>query len=230
MMVYDRPEYFKDVVDSLANQTVDVRLHVVSNKPENNPLFEKVLAESTLKDYVFFEADNSRVTAERWFYVKDHLADREFAMFVDDDIVMEPNEVERIWNTREPNTMKIYQGRKYFVDQPVIESNIFFGAWGRHNEFSYGALNSGVMDLSFFNKHNLLFEMAEKHSEMCYWADDLVISWAVNALGGRIMNHHVYPKSNLGDDDKATFKKIAHRPIGYTQFLDQIHKFARFPR
>lgn len=230
MMVYDRPEYFKDVVESLANQTVDVRLHVISNKPENNPLFKQVLNESKLKEVKFFEADNSRVTAERWFYTRENLADKEFAIFVDDDIVMETDEIERIWNTREPNTMKIYQGRKYFVDQDVIDPNVFFNAWGRHNEFSYGALNSGVMDLSFFTKHNLIFEMAEKYPEMCYWADDLVLSWAVTTLGGRVMNHHVYPKSNLGDDDKATFKKIAYRPIGYTQTLDSIHKFARFPR
>ena len=230
MMVYNRLEYFKDVVTSLENQTVEIKLHIVSNNPEHNPLFKQVLAESKLKDVEFFEADNSRITAERWFYARDHLADREFALFVDDDIVMQPNEVERIWAQREVNTMKIYQGRKYFEDQKIIDANTFFGAWGRHNEFSYGALNSGVIDLSFFTRHDLLFEMEKNYPEMCYWADDLVVSWAVTKLGGRILNHHVYPKENLGDDDKALFKQIARRPIDFTQALDSMHKFTRFPR
>ena len=43
MMVYNRPQYFRQVLDSLKNQTVDFNLHVISNNPKHNNLFLSII-------------------------------------------------------------------------------------------------------------------------------------------------------------------------------------------
>lgn len=231
MMVYDRPEYFDEVLHKLSNQTIKFKLHIVSNSPKNRLFFKSIIEKYKLlgMEIFFCEADNSRMTTERWFYIKDHLLHTDFVLIVDDDVIVHKDTIERLWNSRESNTMKVYQGRKFLVSQDTITEEVFnSSARSDHPEMSYGAINLAIMDTAFW-RDSLLFDLEKEYPEVCRRADDLMISWAVNKLGGRIKNHYVLPQVNLGDtDSKALYKQIQSTIYEKYDFFDKIHKFKRF--
>jgi GR25 family glycosyltransferase involved in LPS biosynthesis len=231
MMVYNRPEYFDEVLYNLSKQTVKFKLHIVSNSPDNNLFFKSVIEKYKLlgMEIFFCEADNSRMTAERWFYVKDHLLHTDFVLFVDDDVIVHEDTIEQVWNSKEHNTMKVYQGRKFLVEQDTITEDVFnSSARSDHPEMSYGALNLGIVDTVYW-KEPLLFDLEHEYPTVCYKADDLMLSWAINKLGGQIKNHNITPKVNLGDtDSKALYKQIQSTIYEKYDFFDKIHKFKRF--
>lgn len=228
MMVYNRPQYFRQVLDSLVNQTVDFNLHVISNNPKHNNLFLSVIDKYKKHfNIIFYEADNSRMTFERWHYINQHLPDNQYIILLDDDMILNNDSIEKIWETKEKNTYKVFQGRQFLKSQPIITKDVWNQFTNDYTEFSYGAANFAIIDM------NLLYDVLNyeaMYPELCYKADDLVISWVVTRNNGKILNHKVYPANDqLGVDAEAMFIMLEKLDI-YKEYqkLDNIHKFNRF--
>lgn len=231
MMVYNRPKCFGSVLQGLIKQTVKFKLHIISNKPENNELFLSVIDKFKKRgmDIEFFAADNSKMTAERWHYIKNNLLNTEYVIFVDDDMLLYNDSIEKLWNMREKNTMKIFEGRQFLKEHFVITQEVFNNTHSRkHNEFSYGALNFGILDTAIFHPSSYLFEMEKKDPKLCYDADDLVISWVINKNGGKIINHKIFPRIDYGVDDIALHKLLSSTIYKKYAELDDHVKFKRF--
>lgn len=231
MMVYNRLECFGAVLNSLKNQTINFKLHIISNKPENNKKFKNVIEKykSRGMNITFFEADNSRITAERWHYVKDNLLNNEYVIFVDDDMALFSDSIEKLWQMKEKKTMKIFEGRRFLKNHHKITQDVFNTTHGRqYDEFSYGALNFGILDTYFFQPSSDLFKMEKIDPKLCYDADDLVISWVVNKNGGKIINHKIFPKVDYGVDDMALHKLLSSTIYKKYESLDGEYKFKRF--
>jgi GT2 family glycosyltransferase len=230
MLVYDRPEYLDLTLHTLHLQSVNFKLHIISNNPKNNEFFIKIIERYREKgmQIFFFESDNKRMCSERYFYIKNYLSQSEYIIFIDDDVLLNDDSIEMLWNSREKNTMKVYQGRRFSIYDTEITKNVYTTSISKnHDEFSFGALNFGVIDTVYFKEYSPLFDIETKYPFL-YIVDDVFLSWVVTTLGGKILNHRIYPNVNLGWDDKALFKKIENTAFNHYCFLDNISKFKRF--
>lgn len=231
-MVYNRPEYFSEMMDKLSKQTIKFNLHVISNKLEYNNYYKTIVEKYKLNgmNIKFIESDNSRMAAERWFYIKDNLLTKEYTIVIDDDVFINPQTIEQIWNTREKNTIKSYFGRKFLTSQDPLTEEIIETAGTVHApELSISSMSLGVVDNSYFEEASLFFQLKDQYPEIFYKFEDMMLSWAVNKAGGTIKNHWIRPIANMGDtDDKALYKFLSNIILESYQQMDDVYKFKRF--
>lgn len=232
MMVWKRDKVFAKILESFAKQTIKFKLHVISNNPELHDKFLETINDFRSMqgmDIEFFRGDNSKRTAERWHYVKNNLLNEEYTIFIDDDMELHPDSLEKLWESREKNTMKVKEGRKFRIKDEEITKHVFSASIGSHHkEFSYGALNFGIVDNVYFQPNSEIFKKEQEDPKVCYDADDLVVSWAVNKMGGKILNHQINPAREHGHDSFAVHKEIRDWIYKNYAILDSQHRFKRF--
>lgn len=227
-MVYNRPEYFKEQLEYYKKQTVDFHLHIICNNPSQETFFEDTLKESGLK-YTFVKSNNDTKTFVRQLYMKEYLMNTDYTIHVDDDIMLtKPTALQELWDTREPKTMKVLLGKTFKKEWTVFnKENNNASVNFESDEFSVGAFNWGIVDTQFYKDSEEQYYMERVCPELCYEADDLLMSWALNKHGYRILNHRVTP-GQLKQDNKAQWMKIIGLTIRYLNVLDGMHPFKRF--
>jgi hypothetical protein len=227
LTVYKKPEFFQKQLESFCDQTCakDIDLHIISNNP-NIDYKQMVDKFSNILQITFVQKNNQFGPFERHLYA--HEKNFDYVITIDDDIYLNKNDIQHIYNSREKNTIK--SGYLRVFKKELNTLNAYYsdaeipGLIG--SDYHYGGGGFSITDCSVYNHVMVMFYKIEKKlfdeqqiklSEL----DDLFVSWVAQQYNYKITSHGV--SLSLEEHDHALYKKIMNKKGIVVSFLHKIH-------
>lgn len=210
LLLYKRVDFLHRQLTSIKNQSCvnNIHLHIISNNPEID--FSYIVDEFREDIYLtFIQKHNKHKFLERFLYALE--SKFKYVIFLDDDIELRPNEIQELWNQKEPKRFKTFFGRRfsnrpagnfYWSNPPIVGSSI-------HQQFNYGGPGFSIVDGNIFPE---LIKTYQAYPELHSYidnCDDIFISWVVNNLPDwKIECSTQQPFQPLGEDVHASYVKL----------------------
>ena len=224
LLVYKRIDFFSIQLKSIVNQTCkdNIHLHIISNNPEID--FQSHIEEfkNDLK-ITFIQKQNEFKFMERFFYALERKI--KYPIFLDDDIELKPNEIQKLWGQREPKTFKTFFGRRFdnrppdnfYWSNPPINGSLL------PQQFNYGGPGFSIIDGDIFPELTKLYKLhPELHNDINN-CDDIFISWVINTQPDwKIECSTQQPTLPLGEDEHASWVKLKQIKNQLTEHLHYI--------
>ena len=229
LTVYKRPQYLERQLEMIQSQTCirDIRLHVISNNP--NIEYKKILDRySNNFDITFVQRNNKLQSFERHIYC--HSQEFEFVILIDDDIFIDENAIEKIWNQRENNTLKSHWLRQFKQKDFEEDKNVYTDILVTNDTnllYNYAGANlcmydTSIYDISIKNFKKYRDEIYKNYSIKIERLDDIFISWVANTNGYSIKSFGISPTEFLGNDDVSLVKYDWNSKDSFTKILHKI--------
>jgi len=221
LLTYSRSEYLYEQLQSLENQTVSDRItvHIINNNIDLKDNLKKIINKINSIKIKFIQRDNSKICFERFYYVRDYLLDDslEHVIFIDDDQIYAPDQIEKMINLYESKTFCTWYGRQFDKDKDPKEwytktpQYCFDNSNSEIKLYDYGGPGFSIIDANIFAKESPLWDFEnweDLDNKIPYSMDDVMLSWTVKGLKGWKIKRSFNPPKKIFKDKKAISKPL----------------------
>jgi len=231
LTVYKRPQYLKKQLEMIKSQTCidSIVLHVISNNLDID--FLKIIEDYQESINIkFVQKNNEFASFERHYY--SYQQGFEYVIFIDDDIFVAEDAIEKIFDQREKGVLKGHWLRK-FIETDFIENlSPYTGSEvsNYNSRYNYVGGNLCLLDNKIFDlvvplfekyKDKILKDLGVKLERI----DDLFLSWVADTNGYKIESFGIKPTEFLGNDDVALYREDMKYKDSVTKYLHKIKKW-----
>lgn len=233
MCCYRRHHNLPRIVESICSQTINrthrINLHIINTNPDKWAETVGLAKGPNIKIHLCNTTENLYGYA-RFLYVKRAMKQHfmPYVIFIDDDQVLTPTWVEKMYSSRSPMTYNCWYGRifeksggieniSYWNDKVLQHKRLLSEYDPIHKEFDYGGTGGSIIDTNIFC-FNLLFRCPKKYRDI----EDLWLSFVIKQVLGTKIGIVVNPIDAFSfqdSDDTAIWTNIMDKKEEFLKVL-----------